>query len=56
MPQKVCIRKKWSIFVVYLKWARILKKKYQRVQQMLIRTFITERGTYFNNKQNSNVV
>ena len=35
MPQKVCIRKKWSIFVVYLKWARILKKKYQRVQQML---------------------
>ena len=35
MPQKVCIRKKWPIFVVYLKWARILKKTYQRVQQIL---------------------
>ena len=32
---KVCIRKKWPIFIVYLKWARILKKKYQRGQQML---------------------
>ena len=35
MPQKVCIRKKWPIFIVYLKWARILKKKYQRVQKTL---------------------
>ena len=35
MPQKVCIRKKWLIFIVYLKWDRILKKKYQGVQQML---------------------
>ena len=32
---KVCIRKKWPIFIVYLKRARIFKKKYQRVQQML---------------------
>ena len=35
MPQKVCIRKKWPISIVYLKWARILKKKYQMVQQTL---------------------
>ena len=35
MPQKVCIRKKCPIFIVYLKWARILTKKYQRVQQTL---------------------
>ena len=35
MPQKVCIRKKWPIFIVYLKWDRILMKKYQGVQQML---------------------
>ena len=35
MPQKVCIRKKSKIFKAHLKWARILKKKYQRVQQIL---------------------
>ena len=35
MPQKVCIRKKWPIFIVYLKWDRILMKKYKGVQQML---------------------
>ena len=35
MPQKVCIRKKWPIFIIYLKWDRILMKKYQGVQQML---------------------